>query len=162
METIVKHIETAAQRAKTGQAIKTELLTEHALKFVDDYIAANPESQLAQLKAQLMATPSGREFLWGDPTATWEVGAPRAPGGQNPRAGLLLGVIGQKSPDFVHVDLGSSAGPGSLAVVDATFAVGDPRHLFKSEFYKAVLQEMTGLPTSATDRRSDLRKRDLE
>jgi hypothetical protein len=158
---VATRIRQAARRAGTGHTVDGAVLSRSVMEFVNEYVTRNPHSQLARLLRQLEATSSGREFLWGDPNPRGRPSDRRGVSRAGDRSGILLGVIGDKRPDFVHVDLGPTTGTGGLGMIDSTFALGDPRHLFKSAFYQAVLEAMTGLRTSATDYRSALRQRPL-
>jgi hypothetical protein len=161
MTYVAEQIAAAAEKAGTGHQVDRGVLGEDVLDFVDRIIESDPGGQLAVLRRQLEQTPEGRIFLWGDPNATSAPSDPNRRRSRDPKAAILLGTIGNKQPDFVHVALGPAAGAGELTVIDATFAVGDNRHLFKTALYKAVLEAMTKLPTSGIDHRSRLRERRL-
>lgn len=69
--------------------------------------------------------------------------------------GFLFGEVGNKKPDVVEVMLSS----GALPVIDATFRSNHPIHAFKTAFYRAVLEQVTGVGTvTAGDYRSGRRQ----
>jgi hypothetical protein len=69
--------------------------------------------------------------------------------------GFFLGEVGSKRPDVVEVLLSQN----EIHITDATFAVGDPIHNFKSAFYRAVMERLINVQTvTSTDYRAPLRQ----
>ncbi|GGX79720.1 hypothetical protein GCM10007160_03880 [Litchfieldella qijiaojingensis] len=69
--------------------------------------------------------------------------------------GFFLGEVGAKRPDVVEVLLSQN----EIHITDATFAVGDPIHNFKSAFYRAVMERLINVGrVTATDYRAPMRQ----
>ncbi|MEZ0213578.1 MAG: hypothetical protein ACAH27_11625, partial [Xanthobacteraceae bacterium] len=71
---------------------------------------------------------------------------------------FLLGTVGNKIPDAIQVALDFNR----IIVIDATAALGNPVHAFKTAFYAAVLRRMVGgVTVQAGDYRAFLRQSDV-